>query len=95
MRKTKKIQPALSVFKNREKEAKFWEDHFEQSWKTGQRVKATFAKNLSTTINVRLDPDVLDIVRNEAHKRGLGPTQIIRMWIMEKISKERSASVKI
>ena len=78
--------PDKSIFKNREKEARFWEKNYKEAWKSGKPIKVKFAKNLSTTINVRLDPKILDSVREQAQKKGLGPTQLIRMWIMEKVA---------
>lgn len=77
--------PDISIFKDREKEAKFWEENFRETWKTGKSVKVKFAKNLSTTLNIRLDPVILNKVRSQAKQKGLGPTQLIRMWIMEKM----------
>ena len=77
--------PDKSIFKDREKEAKFWEENYKETWKNGKPVKVTFAKNLSETLNIRLDPATVSVVRNEAKAKGLGPTQLIRMWIMEKI----------
>ena len=78
-------RPDKSIFKDREKEAKFWETNYKEAWKKGKPVKIIFAKNLSETINIRLDSKTLEIVRNKASEKGLGPTQLIRMWIMEKI----------
>jgi len=75
-----------TVFKDREKEVKFWEKNYKKAWKSGKLLKVEFANNLSTAINVRLDPVALDIVREEAQKKGLGPTQLIRMWVMEKVN---------
>ncbi len=77
--------PDKSIFKDREKEAKFWEENYKETWKSGKSVKVTFAKNLSKTLNIRLDPTTVTIVRSQAKAKGLGPTQLIRMWIMEKI----------
>ncbi len=82
----KKIKPSESVFQDREKEAKFWEKNYKDAFKKGKPIKAVFAKNLSETVNIRLDPPTLTTVRKEAKSRGLGPTQLIRMWIMEKIA---------
>ena len=82
--------PDKSIFKDREKEAKFWEEHYKETWDKGKRVKVKFAKNLSVTINIRLDPEILDIVRGEANRKGLGPTQLIRMWIMEKVDRQNA-----
>lgn len=77
--------PNTSIFKDRDKEAKFWEENYRETWKTGKPINVRFAKNLSMTLNIRLDPGTLDNVKNQARKKGLGPTQLIRMWIMEKM----------
>lgn len=77
--------PDESIFRDREKEAAFWEKNYRETWKLGKPIKVKFAKNLSTTLNIRLDPKTLSGVRAQASKKGLGPTQLIRMWIMEKM----------
>ena len=77
--------PDKSTFKDRDKEAKFWEENYKETWKSGKPVKVKFAKNLSETLNIRLDPVTINSVRHEAKAKGLGPTQLIRMWIMEKM----------
>ena len=79
-------KPNESIFKDNEKEAKFWEENYKKTKVTGKPVNVTFAKDLSETINIRLDPRTLTLVRDQAKEKGLGPTQLIRMWIMEKIS---------
>lgn len=85
MKQTKRVIPNELVFKDREKEAKFWKKHFDEALADGKPVNVTFAKNLSETVNIRLDPTTLTTVRKEAKAKGLGPTQLIRMWIMEKV----------
>ncbi len=85
MKKVKNTLPDNSVFKDREKEAKFWEENFDNEFVRGKIKRVTFAKNLSETLNIRLDPATVMKVRKEAKVKGLGPTQLIRMWIMEKI----------
>ena len=94
MNKKKKILPDESIFKNRDKEAKFWEENFDKTFASGKSIKVKFAKNLSESINVRLDSESLNVVREKAREKGLGPTQLIRMWIMEKIGgKHQQVSV--
>ncbi|MBU3979486.1 BrnA antitoxin family protein [Patescibacteria group bacterium] len=90
MNKTKKLVPNESVFKDQEKEADFWEKNFNEVFDKGKPTKVSFAKNLSETLNIRLDPTTINIVRDEAKAKGLGPTQLIRMWIMERIGKKSS-----
>jgi len=80
--------PDISIFKDRDKEAKCWEENYRETWKTGKPVKVSFAKNLSVTLNIRLDPQTLDRVRTRAAQNGLGPTQLIRVWIMEKLKNQ-------
>lgn len=85
MKKAKIIKPDESIFRDRDKEAKFWEENFDAAWKLGKPIKVKFAKNLSATLNIRLDPQTLGRVRTRAAQNGLGPTQLIRVWIMEKL----------
>ncbi len=81
----KKLKPNESIFKDRKKEAAFWEKNIEEIRATAKPIKVKFAKNLSATLNIRLDPQTLHNIRSQASKKGLGPTQLIRMWIMEKM----------
>ncbi|MBI3384954.1 hypothetical protein HY030_02040 [Candidatus Gottesmanbacteria bacterium] len=85
MKKTKSTIPNKSVFKDRKREADYWEKHFDRAWSDSKSINVKFARNLSETLNIRLDMETLNDVRNQARKKGLGPTQLIRMWIMEKI----------
>lgn len=77
--------PNKKIFKDREKEAKFWEKHYKETGKMGKPVKVKFAPVLSETLNIRLDPKTLGVIRSTAQEKGLGPTQLIRMWIMERV----------
>lgn len=71
-------------FKSREEEAKFWEIHrvseFTEELKP---INAKFAKNLSEGITIRFDQQTLTKLRDVAHTKGLGPTTLARMWILE------------
>ncbi len=93
MKKTKKSIPDKSIFKDQGKEAHFWENHFDEAWSTGKPTKVKFANNLSETVNIRLDPKTLTIVQNEAKAKGLGPTQLIRMWIMERVGRKHPVGI--
>lgn len=73
-------------FKNRQKMARWFDTHdmgnYQDEFKT---VKANISKNLTSTLNVRLDPSSIDKIRQEAHKKGIGPTTLARMWILERL----------
>ena len=78
-------KPTRTTFKDRKKEAKFWEKNFDEAWKSAKPVKVRFARNLSETINVRFDSQTLSALRTQAQKKGLGTTQLIRMWVTERL----------
>ena len=85
-KKSKFTIPDESIFRDREKEAKFWEEHFDEAMKAGKPIKIRVARNLSETLNMRWDTPTLNRVRKAAKQKGLGPTQLIRMWVIEKLN---------
>jgi predicted DNA binding CopG/RHH family protein len=36
-------------------------------------------------ITIRLDEETLEILRQQAHRKGIGPTTLARMWILERL----------
>lgn len=80
-------------FKSIQEEAEFWDTHsFAPYWHDLKPVKVIVAKNLSSGITVRLAPDVLAQVRTQAQEKGVGPTTLIRMWVLEKLQKTSKAN---
>ena len=79
-----KITSRIPEFKTLEEEAKFWETHsFSEFTDELKPVKVKFAKNLSEGITIRFDEVTLNKIRGLAHKKGIGPTTLARMWILE------------
>ena len=79
-------QSRIPEFQSREEEAEWFDTHdmadYQDEFRT---VKARFAKNLSENINIRLDRETLARLRQEAHAKGIGPTTLARMWILERL----------
>lgn len=77
----------IPKFKSREQAARWFDTHdmadYQDEFKT---VRAEFSKNLSEGITIRLDAETLARVRSQASKKGIGPTTLIRMWIMERLA---------
>lgn len=74
----------IPEFATREEMAEWFDTHDTADYEDEfHPVKARFAKNLSENINVRLDADSLQKLRSEAHEKGIGPTTLARMWILE------------
>ena len=51
-------------------------------------ARVRFAKNLSEGLTVRLDPETMRELRERAKRQGIGPTTLIRMWVMERLQAE-------
>jgi predicted DNA binding CopG/RHH family protein len=89
MNKTTKQISKIPNFTDKEEEAKFWETHsvsdFLDEFKL---VKARFAKNLSEGITIRFDESTLNKIREIAHEKGIGPTTLARMWIMDHLKQQ-------
>ncbi len=76
----------IPKFESREEEAKFWDTHsFAEYWDEFKPVKVRFAKNLSEVLPIRFDSETLEKLRERAHKKGIGPTTLVRMWVMERL----------
>ncbi len=90
MTQTKKSR--IPEFKTLQEEAEFWDSHdftdFEDEF---EPVKVHFAKKYSEPITIRFDQETLRTVREEAGKKGLGATSLIRMWVYEQINRLKQA----
>jgi hypothetical protein len=90
---TAKRKAQIPEFKTIQEEAEFWDTHdttdYEDAFKP---VKVKFAKSLSAGITVRLDPASLGELRSIAHEQGIGPTTLVRMWILEQLRTRRRTS---
>ena len=82
--KISQTKSRIPQFASRQEEAEWWDTHdladYQDEFKT---VRVSFAKNLSQGITIRLDPDTLSELRTQAHRKGVGPTTLARMWILE------------
>lgn len=52
---------------------------------TDEVVEVEAKRPLDTVIPVRLAADTYAELRREAHARGVGPSTLIRMWVLEKL----------
>lgn len=76
----------IPQFANKEEEAKFWESHSVADYLDEFKpVDANFAKNLSEGLHIRLNSETLHSLRVKAKDKGIGPTTLVRMWILEQL----------
>jgi predicted DNA binding CopG/RHH family protein len=83
---TKQKQQKIPEFKTREEMAAFWDSHDVADFLDElEPVKLKVAKNLTNTLNVRIDIQDLEKLREEAETKGIGPSTLARMWIKERL----------
>lgn len=79
----------IPAFDNIEEEARFWDSHdtadFESSF---DPVEVEFRRPLSEGITIRLSQETLSQLRSRANQKGLGPTTLARMWILDELRRE-------
>ena len=87
-----RIPPFTSI----EEEAKFWDTHSTADYEGEfRRARVRFGKQLSRDITIHLDSRTMQKVRAAAHERGIGPTSLIRVWVLEQLSKQQSSPSRL
>ena len=82
----------IPEFASREEEAEFWDSHDITDYLDELKpARVRFAKHLSEGITIRLDAETLTALRTQAKDKGIGPTTLIRMWILERLKEQRGA----
>jgi len=91
-RKEQESESRIPEFRSREEEAQWFDAHdmadYQDEYNT---VRARFAQNLSEGLNIRLDKETLATLRAKAHEQGIGPTTLVRMWILERLRQGKTA----
>ena len=87
MKTTKRVPK----FRNAEEEAKFWDTHslveYGNELKEVRNVR--FPKPRKRLISVRFDDAQIKSLKEVASTKGIGYLTLVRMWIAERLSKER------
>ncbi|OGH47034.1 MAG: hypothetical protein A3A51_04635 [Candidatus Levybacteria bacterium RIFCSPLOWO2_01_FULL_39_10] len=86
IKKTKKtgIKP-IHPFKTIEEEANFWDTHSAVGEINDGTLVGFHQANKTSTITIRFSPKDLTALKNQAFRRGVGPTTLARMWLLEKL----------
>jgi hypothetical protein len=81
----------IPEFASIEEEAAWWDTHdLADYWDEFTPVQVRFAENLSGKIlsrglTIRFDDESLAELRRRAREKGVGPTTLARMWILERL----------
>ena len=89
----------LPTFKDEREAAAFWDIHSPEEFpEEFEEVKATFARPLTKRgLTIKLDKETIEELKEIAKERGIGPSTLARMWILERLKeqKERDLHRKI
>ncbi len=83
-------------FGTRDEEAAFWEKTGLEQLSPDQYEEAVVERPerpLSTTFAVRFDQRTVELIRKVARAQSLGPTQLVRAWVLERLRIEQAAGV--
>lgn len=72
-------------FKSYEEEANFWDTHSPLDYGNWKEVRLEVAKPLVHILGVRLDAKTIDHLSELGNEMRIGPSTLVRMWIMEKL----------
>jgi len=73
----------MPPFTTLEEEAAYWDTHSPVDEIDEHTVVAVHRGQKTETLTIRFDPQDLAKLREEADGRGLGPTTLVRMWVLE------------
>jgi hypothetical protein len=74
-------------FKSVEDEAAFWDSHSPLEFpEEFEEVTVKAERPLGHVLGVRLEAKAIDKLTAIGHKKGIGPSTLVRIWIMERIS---------
>ncbi|MFN8478776.1 MAG: CopG family antitoxin [Kouleothrix sp.] len=80
----------VPVFKSIEEEAVFWDTHsvldYLDEFEPPQFVSK---KKQSQGITVRFEPETLAELRAYAQEKGIGPTTLMRIWVLEHLKQAK------
>ena len=95
---TKRAKSRIPTFKTIEEAAEFWDTHstteFEDEFEEVRDVQFVVSRGRpKKAITVRVDEETLATLTKEATQKGIGPSTLVRMWILEHLKeiKERES----
>lgn len=82
----------IPKFKSEKEEAAFWATHDSADYLTETKeVKAKFSRPKKKLVSLRLDDNTIKELRKIADSKGIGYLQLVRMWVLENLTKSKAA----
>jgi hypothetical protein len=81
----------LPAFRGVEEEAEFWDSHSPLDYpEEFEEVEVKVERPLQHLLGVRLDAKTITKLGEIARKKGIGPSTLARIWLMERLADEVS-----
>lgn len=88
MQRRKEAIKPIPPFENVEEEAEFWDSHSAVE-EVDEGTLVGFHRSRKTgSLTIRFQPEDIQCLREQANRRGIGPTTLARMWILQHIRRE-------
>jgi predicted DNA binding CopG/RHH family protein len=84
------VMPKLPQFTNEQDEAAFWDAHDSTEFLPETEtvdIKFIDARPTKKQISIRLEPAVIEQIKQVARTKGVGYQTLIRIWVMEQLQK--------
>lgn len=78
----------IKPFKSYEEEANFWDTHSMIDEINDGTLVGFHQANKTSTITIRFQPEHLQELREKAFRKGIGPTTLARMLILEQLKNQ-------
>ena len=82
----------IPKFRSEREEADFWATHDSTDYLSETKeVKVKFTHPPKKLVSLRLDKNTIDKLKKIAASKGIGYLELVRMWVLENLSKIKAA----
>lgn len=82
----------IPKFKTEKEEADFWATHDSSDFLSETKeVKVRFTRSAKKLVSLRLDEKTINKLKKIANSKGIGYLELVRMWVLENLSKTKAA----
>ena len=79
-------------FRSEQEEAEFWATHDSTDYVSETKeVKVKFTRPPKKLVSLRLDENTIEKLKKIAENKGIGYLELVRMWVLENLSKIKAA----
>lgn len=82
----------IPKFRSEKEEADFWATHDSTDYLSGtKKAKVKFTRPQKKLVSLRLDENTIEKLKKIAESKGIGYLELVRMWVLENLSKTKAA----